>query len=809
MRYRILFLLGMIPFLAIGQNPLKKELKGNGTSMHYSPSQFSFTNQNGVTVYVADLKDRRSINWNKQVNDSVKIEAIGDFWNYPMTILFKNKINQDLTKANINVDYSAQGENIFKIDPVLDVLYPNFASYPEKGYWVLAKINMQVSKGSQMLFTKSYQEYTFFNKNINGYNEGYNTDLKEGANVAMWSSVKRLLDQFYKDLNSAFVGQPVSSSDVTLNTIGVSKIVSDPNLNHQVSNYSGSKISRDTLLSTNNYKIEGDVPLPNKPGNSKLDNAVNVLGSGSKIEINSKKPSPLPLIDSAKLAERKLREEMRKKAVDSARKAREEIALNAKKTEQQEKEKLQFKRDSVLQAKKAITAAKLRERFVSDSIKKAEINKKIDEAKALTKEKRNQLKKENSSENNISNPKNDEPAVEKKKPLSIAKRPSRKVANESISDAVRRIAQEVEEEELGITSSQQTSHSQAKIERKNSPKPDEIKNKRADEIAKAKAEREKVLAEMRMKKMQKDSLLSIEKQKKQDSLMAIRKAKAMEIEATMARAKSTKDSINKLLAAKKYVEDSIQLVKDKEKRREAVLAAQKAAIEAERNALLNNPSAGEMFASVSTDPPSKLPDSRTREQKLADRIFTPKSDNTKDLLARVKLITPEEEAKLLAQMKTDDKTIADSFFIQMQKNRPLPTYTPLDTVTTKNSTKKIEDPVKPVITKEDKKAQIIEKGLKGAKNLKETPLTKTSDISAVSKKILDTTVKTTASKNVTTKSKENLATPASIPTKSDPPRIQPPAIDSATAEQKAKDLEAEIERKKKEINERLKKAKQW
>ena len=98
----------------IGQNPLKKELKGNGTSMFYSPSQFSFTNQSGATVYITELKDNRSINWNKQANDSVKIESIGDFWNFPIAIIFKNKINQDLSKANVNVDYSAQGENIYK-----------------------------------------------------------------------------------------------------------------------------------------------------------------------------------------------------------------------------------------------------------------------------------------------------------------------------------------------------------------------------------------------------------------------------------------------------------------------------------------------------------------------------------------------------------------------------------------------------------------------------------------------------------------------------------------------------------------------
>jgi hypothetical protein len=293
MRYRLLFLFGILPFLMIGQNPLKKELKGNGTSMFYSPSQFSFTNQSGATVYITELKDNRSIHWNKQVNDSVKIESIGDFWNFPMVVLFKNKINQDLSKANVNVDYSAQGENIYKIEPTIDVLYPNFVLYPNKGYWILAKINMQVSKGTQKLFTKSYQEYTFFNKNINGYKESFNTDLKEGANVAMWSSMKRLLDQFYGDFNEAMGGKSIQSSDIALNTIGASNIANDANLNNQVDNYSGTKNTKESSQ-PNNYKLDGDVPPLPPPTDSKLDNAVNSIGKPTTINATIKQPTSIP-----------------------------------------------------------------------------------------------------------------------------------------------------------------------------------------------------------------------------------------------------------------------------------------------------------------------------------------------------------------------------------------------------------------------------------------------------------------------------------------------------------------------------------
>lgn len=804
MRYRLLFLFGILPFIMVSQNPLKKALTGSGTSMHYSPSQFSFTNQTGATVFITDLKDRRSINWNKQVNDSVKIEAIGDFWNYPMNILFKNKINQDLTKANVNVDYSAQGDNIYKIEPTLDVLYPNFVSFPEKGYWVLTKINMKVSKGPQVLFTKSYQEYTFFNKSINGYKEGFNTDLKEGANTAMWSSMKRLLDQFYTDLNDAFGGKTIQSSDIALNTIGASSIANDANLNNQVSNYSGNKNTSATTNPADNYKIDKEDPLP-PPTDNKLGNAVGVLGTEPKLNTEIKKPTTMPVIDSAKLAERKLREELRKKALDSAKRAKEELSLTAKKMEQEQKEKIQFKRDSILKVKKDAVALKVREKFVSDSIKKAEINKKIDEAKEITRKKRGELNPKPAEEKTASISKNEVAAIEKKKPQAIAKKPSKKVANESVGEAVRRIAREVEEEEESGTVSSPRSIAEATVEE--APKT----NKRTEEMSKIKAEREKALAEMKQKRAGKDSLIALEKQKKQDSLLALRKAKAMEIEASMAKAKAAKDSMAKILAAKAYVEDSIQLVREKERRREAVLAAQKAAMEAERNALIKNPTAGEMFPTVSTDPPSKLPDSRTREQVLADRIFTPKSETTKNLLARVKLITPEEEARLLAQMKTDDKSVADSFFIQMQKNRPIPTYTPLDT--TKPAATKVETPAKSA-TKEDKKAQIIEKGLKGAKDAKNAKSTVTEKISEKTTDLKSTAIDTAKSvtKSVPAiKEKAPTAKPAVKKETSnvEPPKVESPKMDSVSSEKKAQDLEAEIEKKKKEINERLKKAKSW
>ena len=808
MRYRLLFLFGILPFLMIGQNPLKKELKGNGTSMFYSPSQFSFTNQSGATVYITELKDNRSINWNKQPNDSVKIESIGDFWNFPIAIIFKNKINQDLSKANVNVDYSAQGENIYKIEPTIDVFYPNYVLFPDKGYWVLSKINMNVSKGTQKLFTKSYQEYTFFNKNINGYKEAFNTDLKEGANVAMWSSMKRLLDQFYVDFNDAMGGKSIQSSDIAINTIGASSIVNDASLNSQVANYSVSKNSVESGQA-NNYKLDGDVPPLPPPTDPKLENAVNSIGKTTTPNPTVKQSTSIPVLDSAKLAERRAREELRKIALDSAKRAKEELILATKKVEQEEKEKIQFKRDSILRFKKEALAMKIREKTQADSAKKVEISQKIEAAKKKREEEKAKLNPKNVSESatdkSVSVPKNDEPAIEKKKPQSIAKKTFRRSGNETVSEALRRIAREIEEEENGAP--RVTSIPREKsVSAENDGTKD--KNKvREEQAAKRNAEKAKIAEEFKRRESERDSLLSLDKQKKQDSLLAIRKAKAMEIEQAMARAKASKDSMDKLIAAKKYIEDSAFMVREKERRREAVLAAQKAAMEAERNFLIKNPNAGEMFATVSTDPPSKLPDARTREQVLADRIFTPKSESTKSLLARVKLITPEEEERMLSQMKTDDKAIVDSFFIQMQKNRPVPTYTPLDTVKVVASS---TETVSKTVSKDDKKTQIIEKGLKSAKDAKDT---KTAQDKKDLKSKVDTAAKFTLDKGAkaTTNAQDKPASPETKSPKEqtpkDPAKVEEPKKDSTTKEKKAQDLEAEIERKKQEIYERRKKAK--
>lgn len=891
MRYLFLFLLGIVPAALICQNPLKKELKGNTQSVHYSPSQFSFSNQVGKTVVVSNLNDNRALNWNKQVNDSVKIEAIGDFWNYPFKLLFNNKINQDLSKANVTTE-AVSSENSYKIEPTLDVLYPNFHVYPTKGYWVLSKINMKVSKGTQTLFTKSYQEYTFFTKGNIDYKDAYNSDLKEGTNVAIWTSMKRLLDQFYKDLNDAMGGAAIASSNTELNVIQrTSNITNDPNLVNQQTAYSDVKKDKPKVEDENNYKIETPAALP-PPTDGKLENAVNALGLKPKEEIKKVTPTitkpkteaiatvtnKTVLTDSAKLANKKLRA----KAIDSALKIKEEEIKIAKLNEEKEKANAKelasqdkLKKDSILKSNKESLALKLKEKNLADSIKRADINQKIELAKKKREEERAKQaaaivkkspKVDTTTIAKVVKPKaspKPKPEVivkpkeavkeiakasptENKELFTAPKQRVSKTGNEDIGEEVKRIAREVEMEENKLGNKYKINPKQAASTplpaTTTASVPDKIKAAPTTNVSR-KTERDSFIAKLKAEKEKRELALNASKQVKLDSLLNLRKAKQAAIEAAIARTKAMKDSLKRdaeivKVDPKKYEQDSIKLAQEKIRKRELILAAQKAARDAERDALLKNPNAGEQFALVSSDPPSKLPDSRTREQILSDRIFTPKSEISRDLLARVKLISPEEESKLMSQMKTGDVSTVDSFFIEQQKNRPIPTFKPIDTINQvipKSSTEKrsIKEVSK---SKDDKKAELVDKGLKTAKQIKDSTAkamkaaatqvkdkntavvdtkSTTSEVpkvsvvdSAIKAKVIVPTSRPRTQKPTTGSVSSTTNIPSSSTTSSADTK---PVVDDKpkTDEQKIKDMENDIEKKTQELKDKIKKAKAW
>ena len=764
MRY-LLLILGVLPYWMMGQNPLKKELKGSNTSVYYAPSNFNFTSYNNQSVLVSDINDNRSANWNKQINDSIRIDLIRDFWSYPYKTLFKNKVNQDFSKAKIKVDLAPVGGQ-YVIEPTVDAHFPNYVSYPKKGYYVYTKVNMKVSKNGVVQFNKAYQDYYFFTKGHPNFTDDFTKDFHEGTNVAMWIGMRNILDKFYFDLNEIFAGKQVASDNTPLTMKAIeSNIADDKNLNSQQKSYTEAKDKKvDGSQVANNYKMDEPAALPT-PSNDNLDKAIGSVEKGASLTpsktLSAASKTPVKL-DSTALAIRAQKEQLRRKAIDSAQKAKAELMKSGKSISSTDKSR----RDSLLKLNQLAVAEKLKEKHRLDSAKKAEVNQKIEIAKQKREEEKKKLNPQSSVNTYASAP---------------ASTNQNKGSNRSssISEEIKRIAREVEEEENRGGGSKINVSSRPQPVAKPTIDIEAIKKEREAKLATLKAEREAKLAALKAEADKKAAAFKAEKEAKLAKEEAEKKAQLAKIE-------EMKKAQLAVMTAKKYVEDSVKLEEAKRKKREAILAAQRAAVEAERNELAKNPNAAQLFAAVSTDPPSKLPETRTREQILADRIFTPKNDVSKNLLARVKLITPEEEMRMLSQLKSSELSSVDSVFIEYQKTRPMPapvsdsapakkpTESTKDKSTGKKSTdKKAKATDKKLEVKADTKTAEVKTEAAKVENAKGTPKSAEVKKEEIKKSIVE----------------NNLKTPAV----SDAAKVETPKVDATKAAEKTA-TEVKIER---------------
>lgn len=477
----------IIPILALNlnaQNPLKKKLKGNKQTPHYSPSDYEFLNGKGKTVKLNPMLDNRSANWNKQVNDSVKIDLIQDFWNKKYSEIINEKIQKDFQIANINTKPSLE-DGVYEITPKVEIHFPEYVVHPFKGYYVLSRIVMEVKQNNTTQFKKAYQDYFYFHKGISGYDEKYDKNYTKGTDMAMSISMKKVVDQFYDDLDRVFGGEKIKSFEGPIEVKSIaSNISKDKNLNDDKKPFSEIKNKKEVMntdLTANNYKVkEAEVEKPIK--DPKLEEGLKTLGIDKKKEEEEKKQKALALKKKEEEAKRKMIEVEKKKtlalkkaeiakkkkidSIASAKKLEEEKLAKAKKLEEEKQAKLvQVKKDSIKKANELALAKKVAAQKKADSVKKAEVNKRMALAKELEAKKRKELeakklkaelakKKLEAAKKKKLLALQQKKSVEKKKPSVTNKAKSyatksTKRSDESMAEAVRRIAREIEAEERG------------------------------------------------------------------------------------------------------------------------------------------------------------------------------------------------------------------------------------------------------------------------------------------------------------------------------------------------------------------------
>jgi hypothetical protein len=844
MKYTLSILFATSFILSIAQNPLKTALKGNTQSAFYNKTQYQLKSEKRDPIYIADLVDNRPNNWNKQINDSIKVELIRDFWTFPYKHNFKEKINQDFQNFKYSLLPTKAGAT-YVLSPSVEVHYPNFI-YDPKGYKIYTRVNMKLVKENNTVLEKAYDDFYFFTKGEIDWQDSYNSEYLEGTNYAMWISMRRVLDKFYADFDAIIEGKEVTPGNLPLKVDAIaSNIAKDESLNKQQKPYSTVKEddkykpakteSTTAEYANNTVKVEAKTdktttntptdktktiieekpkeefkkPEPPAANNKDLDNAMAVLGvKSTNPPLDAKTEADRKA--SMELAIKKSKEGEKKKMMDSIQSVKEKEAQIAK--EKSEKEKNQTvsltkaqkeKLDSIKNANLLALKAKENKKRIEDSIKKADVNKNMELAKLekekakakLTQESKEKIEEKSTKETQLALSKKEKEKeaikAELAKEAELAKARKEKETQASKIKANREILTAKENE--------------AKAQKEKLEK--EARMAKEAQLAKEKAEKEALLAKekeakIQKEKMEKEALLAKEKAKKemvekttsaktkkdtsalqkeeiaatniqkpanenlkqnpkleqelaklknnvknQDPIAQLNKNKnsnkidimpessskieekpmtvteakiaTPEVKETkkveIAKAKETaktqiakaevpvkiepikgketaqlpKPKLDKDYTREDYLKDSLYYAYEKERKREAILAAQKAAFEMEKNSV--NIINGQV---VSNDPPSKLPDTRTPEERAKDRIFTPQNDASKELLARVVMITKDDEKSFEKILENYDpisrKEFLDSIAIARQMSKP------------KNEKKNIiEDITVPKTTKED------------------------------------------------------------------------------------------------------------
>ncbi len=607
MKYTLSILFASSFMLSIAQNPLKTALKGNTQSAFYNKTQYQLKSEKRDPLYIADLVDNRPNNWNKQINDSIKVELIRDFWTFPYKHNFKEKINQDFQNFKYTLLPTKSGAS-YILSPSIEVHYPNFI-YDPKGYKIYTRINMKLVKENTTLLEKAYDDFYFFTKGEIDWQDAYYTDYLEGTNYAMWIGMRRVLDKFYTDFDAIIEGKEVTPGNLPLKVDAIaSNIAKDESLNKQQKPYSAvkeddkykpAKIESTTSeYASNTIKVEPKIekviekpivvektktvieekpkeefkkPEPPVANNKELDNAMAVLGvKTSNPPLDAKTEAERKA--SMEMAIKKSKEDEKRKMMDSIQSIKEkEAQLAREKTEKEknitanltkaQKEKL----DSIKNANLLAIKTKENKKRIEDSIKRSEVNKTMELAK-LEKEKAKAKLIKPEMKNNVIVKASNEELLALDKKIKEKEAIKAELAKEAQLAKAKRELEEKLAKEKADRDALIAKQKEAKIAKE-------------AQLVKAKKELEEKLAK---EKADRDALIAKEKEAKAKKELADKEARIAK-EAQLAKAKK---ELEEKLAKEKADRDAL-IAKEKEAKAKKEIADKEAKIVKEESIATN------------------------------------------------------------------------------------------------------------------------------------------------------------------------------------------------------------------------------
>jgi outer membrane protein OmpA-like peptidoglycan-associated protein len=185
--------------VSLGQNKINSRLFYSKPQLYNSKSRITHFDLSAYEVVVSLPTDNRNKFYGETVYKNIKTHELEEFFESPTMVEVQNKLNFDLKKFKANRHPNSQ--NKLLISPSVEAFYPKVHGFIKGKSYAKVRLEISTALNGSMIFTKKYEELYVTNGMDNEFEGDITMTIEEGENVTLGMALRKVLDQFYFDLN--------------------------------------------------------------------------------------------------------------------------------------------------------------------------------------------------------------------------------------------------------------------------------------------------------------------------------------------------------------------------------------------------------------------------------------------------------------------------------------------------------------------------------------------------------------------------------------------------------------------------------
>ena len=201
-----LFVFTFILFLfsanvSFAQNKFNSRLFYVKPPLHDSKSKVTKLNLSALDVAIALPADHRDKFYGEEVYRNIKVHAMEEFFQLSTMNEIQRKIEADIKRFSVTHAHAAHRSKL-AINPTVEVFYPRVKFLRGKSF-AKVRLGLVTTLNDTLLISNTYESFYITDGEDKEFEGDLSMSIEEGINVTVGMALRKVLDQFYTDLQVA------------------------------------------------------------------------------------------------------------------------------------------------------------------------------------------------------------------------------------------------------------------------------------------------------------------------------------------------------------------------------------------------------------------------------------------------------------------------------------------------------------------------------------------------------------------------------------------------------------------------------